>query len=46
MDKDGFDLQVIMTLEKQGESIGLKITSGTGESKDAPKKSQDKSSED
>lgn len=46
MDQDGFDLQVLLTLERQGESIGLKITSGTGDSKEAPKKSKDKSSED
>jgi Mg-chelatase subunit ChlD len=42
MKGDSFDMQVLLTLEKQGESIGLKITSSTDtDSKDTSKKSSE-----
>ncbi len=34
MKGDSFDMQVLITLQKQGESIGLTITSGTEDSKE------------
>ena len=42
MKGDSFDMQVLLTLQKQGESIGLTITSGTEDTKE----DNDHSSED